>query len=197
MNENPSPNVLNRIWYWILYMLGITQVWDDFRVAASAAQPGPGAANAPTWGAIGGSGNIDGWGFSPSALDEIFFMVQMPHSWFEGTDLNWHVHWAPGSTNTGNVVWFMDYRWANIDEAFPAEATLTWDADAGSGTTMTHQMTGYQTMSGTGKTHSSMVICRLYRNGGAGSDTFTGTAWLLEIDFHFRATPLSGELILS
>jgi hypothetical protein len=39
---------------------------------------------------------------------------------------------------------------------------------------------------GTGKKLSSQLICRLYRDTGDSRDDFANTAYLVEIDFHFK-----------
>jgi hypothetical protein len=60
-----------------------------------------------------------------------------------------------------------------IDECLPATA-------------FKHLLTPLPTMSGSGKTLSSMIICRLYRDADAGADDFAYDAGLFEIDFHYQ-----------
>lgn len=156
--------------------------WEDVRVSGHSVKKA--ATNTPTAGAFMTTLLID-W-FSASALNEVFFTVQLPHSYKQGSNLKPHVHWTPSSTHTGQVDWFLDYSWQNAEGGvFPAVDTVTL-SDNGGGTAYAHLLTASGTIVGTGKTISSMLACRLYRDGGSGNDTFTGTAGLLEFDLHYQ-----------
>lgn len=126
-------------------------------------------------------------------MDQIFFEVQMPHCWKVGSRIYPHVHWSPDTTDTGNCTWKLEYSWANINDAFGAPATIT-ATQAGSGTAWKHQLATFEAgagIDGTGKTLSSMIACRLYRD--APTDTFTGDAFLLEFDIHFEIDTLGSR----
>ena len=171
---------------------GAATVWEDLRVPVNATKKGE--SKPPTEGAFLTTFIIE-W-FSASAENELFFTVQLPHNYKEGTDLKPHVHWTPSNTDTGTVVWLLDYSWANIDGTFPGSAQIPL-SDVGSGTVGDHQLTASGTLTGTSKTISSMVVCRISRDGGAGTDDFTGTAGLLEIDFHYEIDSLGSNLELT
>ena len=91
----------------------------------------------------------------------------------------------PPTTGTGVVEWQLEYFWVNIDGT-AGNTTILSLTDAGDGTAYKHQVASWSAISGTGKTVSSMLMCRIFRDGGNGSDTFTGDALLLEIDFHYQ-----------
>jgi len=162
-------------------------VWDDLRISGSKARLG---ATAPTFGAFGPSGNLKVLLFDEGQADEIHFELQMPHSWLEGTNLYPHVHWCPVTTEAGNVVWQLEYAWANIDGTYGAPGAMASAATAAGGTAWVHKMTdllesGNNYISGTGKTISSMLVCRLFRDAGTGSDTLTEDVAFLEFDLHY------------
>jgi len=133
--------------------------------------------------------------FADSKVQSVYFNVQMPHAWKQGTDLGAHVHWTtrPGDAAPGanRVVWGIEYQWVNIAEnhavSNPPISTgsitinLNGTLDAGE-----HAITPIGTISGTGKTLSSVLVCRVFRNGGASDDNYTGKAALLSIDFHYQ-----------
>ena len=89
------------------------------------------------------------------------------------------------------VSWGLEYTWSDIGSAFgntsiiysnthtPADATLAASK---------HYTTEFAEINGAGKTISSMLVCRLFRDatGGGATDSYGSDAGLLEIDFHFE-----------
>lgn len=120
-------------------------------------------------------------------VEEVFFDVQMPHSWEEGSTIYPHIHWAPGDGSTGNVVWYLDYTWANIDGTFTTPVTVSSGAVAAGGEAFKHNMTMIPTggIPGTNKTISSVLTCRLYRDHGD-DDTYNNDAFAVSIDIHYK-----------
>lgn len=153
--------------------------YDDFRVPATAVNP-PGLISDPGW----DDTNV-GWLFDANSTEQLQVIVQLPHSWAEGSDIEPHVHWQPTTTNTGNVLWRMEYKWVNIDDVDPGTFTTVNQTQAGSGAVNTHQLMSFGTISGAGKTASSIISIKLSRVGGDASDTYTADARLKEFDFHY------------
>ena len=125
-------------------------------------------------------------------MEQVFFNVQLPHSYYTGSDIYPHIHWSPDGVNTDNVRWALAYEWMNIDTVYDS-STIIYVAHAGSGTSLMHQMASFSPISGIGKTMSSMLICRMFRDAANEADTFTGDAFLLEIDFHFQLSRLGSK----
>lgn len=120
--------------------------------------------------------------FADNAEEQVFFIVELPPSYKEGSDLPLHLHWAPQTTDTGHIDWLLEYTIANHDATFGNTTTLTM-SDNGDGTINKHQEANSDTpIDGTGITIGCMLICRLYRDGGQGGDTFTGDAAFLSFD---------------
>jgi hypothetical protein len=171
---------------------GDATVWEDLRIPGTSTQLG---ASAPDLGAFLGSGNILVPRFDGNATTEqVFFTAQLPHSYKEGTNITPHIHWTPTDTNSGNVHWQLEYSWANIGSAFSAPTTITV-TDAASGTAWDHQVAGFSAISGTGKTISSMLSCRLFRDPTDAADTYAYDAAFLEIDFHFEGDTVGSTTI--
>lgn len=180
-----------------LRLYGNATQWDDLRIAGSNVRLG---ATAPTLATFGPSGNLRTLRFDAGQNDEVFFEIQMPHAWKEGSRIYPHVHWAPVSATAGNVVWTLEYSWANINEAFGAPSTMNTDATAAGGTAWVHKITAFKDGSanayidGTGKTLSSMIAFRLSRNAGAGSDTLAADVAFLEFDIHYEVDSFGSDL---
>lgn len=172
-----------------LVMNNDATVWEDIRTSGSMVRSG---SSAPSLAVFGPSGSLRVYNFDAGQHDEIEFEIQMPHSWKVGTKIYPHIHWAPVSAAAGNVVWQLDYSWASVGSAFVAPTTMTTDATAAGGTAWVHKLTrfkdgsGNSYIDGAGQTLSSMLVCRLHRDAGAGSDTLAAAVAFLEVDFHYE-----------
>ena len=174
-----------------LLLLGSATVWDDIRV--SLITRGSGGVN-PTFSQIQNS--LYAYKFSGTADNEIFFEIQMPHSWREGTKIYPHVHWAPNGTSTGNVTWGMDYEWQNINGTFTGSTSNISTSIAADGTSKKQQITNIGTgIEESDKKISSMILCRLYRSGGA--DTNNDESFLLAFDIHYEVNTMGSREILT
>ena len=159
-------------------------LWDDLRVEMGRATVGT---DPPTLAAF--LGTTQAWSFSAAATNSVMFVMQLPHGWAPGSTLYPHMHWAPASTNVGNVRWELEYTWTNIGGTFGAPTTVTVDAAAG-GVANVHKVTTLGAIVGTGKTASSIMVCRAARLGAHGNDTFTGAVFGLSVDFHIQLTSM-------
>ena len=165
---------------------GDAVVWDDLRVPVEAT--GAGSTRKPGFSKFldDGSGSQGVWvqWFDDNAEEELYFTVQLPHSYKEGTDIQPHVHWVSKHANAGDVVWGLEYTWANMGDAFQNTTIIT-----GTGSNdgiYNHHITSLGLISGTGKDYSSMLVCRIFRDAGNAADTYTKDAGVLEVDFHFQ-----------
>jgi hypothetical protein len=128
--------------------------------------------------------------------EEVFFTLQLPHGYKESSDIEAHMHFA-FPANTTNVVRFgLDYAWANIDQSIPAVDTLYFN-HTGTNDADIHNMQSFGTISGAGKTISSMILCRLFRNSSSASDNYTGSVDLLEVDFHYQRDTIGSRGVIT
>ncbi|KKL91058.1 hypothetical protein LCGC14_1898460, partial [marine sediment metagenome] len=162
-------------------------VWDDIRVDALATKIGP--LKQPTFSQFAddgaGSTGVFTYMFADNAEEQVFFGVLIPHGYKLGSNLQPHVHWSPQTTDTGQVDWFLEYTIANLNGTFGNTATIIM-SDNGDGTINKHQIAETDVIDGSSLTLASKLICRLYRDGGQGTDNLTGDAALLEFDIHFE-----------
>jgi hypothetical protein len=166
---------------------GDATTWDDVRVPLSATRVG--AAQVPDFSQVAdnGSGSVGVYAliFPDNTLKQVFFALQMPHSYKLESDLHPHIHWMPQTTNTGTVNWELEYSIISINGTLPS-TTLVTIPQEGAGAVNTHQLAENADIDGTGLGLSSMLLGRISRNGGVGADNFTGDAALLEFDLHFE-----------
>lgn len=138
--------------------------------------------------------------FNSSIEEEVYFEVQMPHSWKEGTIIYPHVHWVPLSSATSaesNVSWGLEYTWSNINELFDDTNIISNNVTMSDGSLIAdnHYVTILGAIDGTGKKISSMILCRLFRDatGVLSEDNYTGLAGLLEFDIHYQSDSFGGS----
>lgn len=163
-------------------------VWDDIRVPISSAKRL--GLTDPDWVKFkddgAGSVGVYALAFDNVRDEEVFFSVQMPHSYKEGSDIDPHVHWAPSSGAAGDVIWALEYVWADETTGVFGNTTIITITTATAEVSHKHQRAEFAYISGTGKKISSMLMCRLYRFATSASDDYAADVFLLEFDFHFR-----------
>ena len=158
-------------------------VWEDLRAPATGVDvAGPATPATP-------DSTHPSLIFANAATNTAFIAFQLPHQWIEGSILRPHIHWAPMSTNTGDVYWRLEYQFLNTGDVVGAYTTVNILATAG-GVDEALQLNNFGDVSTTGVTISAMMLCKLSRIGGDGTDTFTSTARLYEFDVHYRSAGL-------
>ena len=162
-----------------------TVVWDDLRVPLENTKLTP-TKSEPEFAAFIDGTYLYGFKATNAADESLHFVAQIPHGYKFGTDLYPHIHWCPSNTDTGDVEWELEYLIANQDVAFGATAATLSETVAAPGTAFQHTRTYFDAIPGSAITSlSTMLICRLTRRADLVTDTFTGTAWALEFDFHY------------
>jgi len=169
-------------------------VWTDISIPMTTAKAS--GTNDPTWGQLTDDGSsstgIFAWNFSASTEEELWFAAEFPHGWKSESDAEVHIHWAPDSTDTGNVVWGVEWYWTNIGGTI-GNSTISEVTVAADGTINKHQYDDIVSLTGTGKTLSSHIMGRVFRKAADGADTFTGGAFLLSLGVHFEMDSLGSR----
>ena len=166
--------------------------WDDLRFPATAINP-PGQASDPDVEATTGL-----LLFAAAGTETIFALVQMPHSWKEGSVVKPHVHWQKTTSADGDVYWQLDYKKIPIGDVMDAEFTTLSATTPVSGTpdndtANEHLLTSFADIDMTGLTLSDCLLCKISRIGGNAADTYGADARLLEFDIHFQINTLGSE----
>lgn len=134
--------------------------------------------------------------FSKTATNTMPFNVQIPHSYQAGTAIEMHCHVVYPNAGTGNSVWQATYNWANINDMFDAASTTSTPVTVASpNAARTHKLIELvSTITGTGKTLSSILLCSLSRVGGDGADDYNDVIYLIGVDVHIRRDALGSRL---
>jgi hypothetical protein len=130
---------------------------------------------------------------SPSATQVIAIIAQMPHSWKLGSTIYPHIHWMPITTNTGSVLWHIEYKWTNVFATESGTWTTLDILSPADGIAFKHQLSSFGGISGEGKYLSSILTIKISRIGGDGTDTYTADALLKEFDIHYEMDTLGSR----
>lgn len=111
------------------------------------------------------------------------YVYQLPHSWREGTSVEFHLHVEHDTT--GTPVFALQYQWVNTNAVIPA----TWTRITSTGFVYTrtsgqkiHNMIEFPAISGVGKTISSIFKVKIYRI----DNSYIGDCRILEADLHIE-----------
>lgn len=177
-----------------LTLHGTATVFDDVFTPATAMQLGgsadPGFAKLLDNGS--GSQGVFTYLFDAAAVEELYFSVQLPRGYKEGSDITPRLHWAPTNTNTGTARWGLEYTWANIDGTL-GNTTLVYAEDAGDGTAYKQQRADFAAIGGSGKTIGGALLCRVFRDAGHGNDTYNADAALLGLALQLELDTLGSN----
>jgi len=124
------------------------------------------------------------------ATEILYLIVQMPHRWKAGSDIFPHVHY--NRTSAGKPTFKIDYSWFNIGSAVAAPGTtlplatevITYTSGS------IHQINqSTAAISGSGKTMSSILLIKLYRD----DNTVSGDVLTYQFDLHFEIDSLGSN----
>lgn len=167
--------------------------WEDLRVPATSINLPGGIADADR-------DTDNGTLLFDAATDEYAVaVVQLPHSWQEGTSVYPHVHWAKTTSATGDVAWVMEYKAYKINEVGAgAWATLATVTTPVAGTPDTNQaekhlISTFGELVMTGYEFSDILLIRIYRDANNAADTYGADARLLEFDIHYQIDSLGSD----
>lgn len=179
-------------------------VWEDLRVAVTAGRTG--ASNPPTFAKFidNGAASVGvyaaDFAYQANVINEeqLWFDVQIPHSYKLGTDIWPHIHWGLKIAGAADqfVRWGLEYTWACIGDTITNTSIIHVGASSAVTATvqgddplviLKHYMSMFPTIDGSSIDGvSSMLLCRLFRNSSHGDDDLIQTASAFEIDFHYQ-----------
>lgn len=178
--------------------------WDDLRVGVTSLQKK--GTNDPLFTQVrddgGSSTGVFAWEFqdiSNSSLEqELFFEIQMPHSWQEGTSIYPHVHWGPATTDIGTVRWGLEYTIASVNDTFGQTTILYDDAEITEASQYKQLIpAGFGEVDMSDYRISAIILGRLFRNSSHGNDDLEASAFLYSLDWHYQINTLGSSQMLA
>ena len=138
--------------------------------------------------------------FDAASTEILLYIVQIPHGWMEGSDIEPHVHWAKTSSASGNVLWKLEYKIWKTNEVLDAAFTTLSTVSSVNGDTDDQDTEDQQLISTFGRMSlpggfkaSDFVIFKLSRVGGDAADTYGADAELIEFDIHIKLNSLGTD----
>ena len=164
-------------------------VWDDVSIQL-VSQAGKDA-SAPGLETFRGS--LVGYAFDDDSTEELFFSFEMPHGWKTGSALQFHIHYACNTTNTGNAVIGLEISGASINGVFPVPITQTATVPV-DGTQYKQYVAGIiDDFDASALGLSTHFIGRVFRSGADVADTLTGDLFLLTVGVHHEINSLGSR----
>lgn len=173
----------------VMVARGAAMQQDD--VYPAAVSVGVAGANIPQFTAF--NGGLKAYEFPGAAtLKELNLAWQLPHQREDGTNITPHIHVRiPNDASGGNIRFGLELIWANQGDTEAATTTIYADLDiAPNAGNLANEIISFGELDGTGKTYSSLVQARLFRNPAATEDTFGSSVWLMSADIHVQKSRL-------
>ena len=176
-----------------LVFYGSSITYEDIQIPALAAKAND---NPPTLSTFRGSVVTYSFGEQNAQNEEqVFFNVQIPHSWNEGTTLYPHIHFSCGTTSADSVRWGLEYTWANVNGSFGTTTTIYCSKQIGNA--YEHKVAGFGGITPDSNTNkiSSILVCRLFRNSShVTEDSYNGDdVFLLQFDIHYEVNTMGSR----
>jgi hypothetical protein len=176
--------------------VGDATVWRDENVSGENLGVG---ATPPTIAAfVGGIRAFQFAGGTSGTDDELHGSLELNHDYKAGTDIVFHVHFAPMvavSSANGGVTWAVEYTWANDGDvhgaATSADATYSMPNPTAAFKQLRQDVV---TISGAGKTIGSVLAFRIFRNRVA-ANTYADLVALLSVGIHYEVDTIGSRQI--
>jgi hypothetical protein len=136
-----------------------------------------------------------------NTLEEVNDHRELAHSYDPGSDITFHVHWAPTTADSGTVEFFfeVDIRKDGVATPKVSKTLSFWSLT--SGTAWKFQRNNAGTIDGgsAGLAFGDQVSIRFYRDPGAGNpnDTYAADAAIKTYGYHFRNNKTGSRNITS
>lgn len=108
--------------------------------------------------------------FSPTADEEVFTTMELPHNWAVGTDIKVNFHWAPIDNGVGTVTWGVETKIITPESGTLTEASVATQivTDDTSGTTQDEFLeSGLIIIDLSGASIGDFLALRIFRDADA------------------------------
>lgn len=172
-------------WLGAYYASQNEEGWDDITSDLSAGKVA--GANVPTWGTF--RDGLSAYEFSANSMNEIWVTFHVKHDYKEGTNVYPHMHWAADTTSTGVVRWGFEYsvQKGHDQGAFPSTTTVYVETNIATNKQYQHMISEVSDGDAFDALEAdSLILMRIFRDGGHANDTFPDGVFGFTADVHFR-----------
>ncbi len=173
-----------------LKFIGDGTVWDDQQIIIGGVKFA--GASDPSWTPYKGGRIL---AFNKAQDNIIYFTAQLSHKYKLSSNLEFHIHTVHKDGDAGNSIWNLTHSWADVDEDFSAQSTVSKtiaspsDADR-------HELHSFsETITGAGTGVISILLCSLQREGTHEDDTYDDDIYLVALDFHIEMNTIGSRII--
>jgi hypothetical protein len=131
-----------------------------------------------------------------TGTDEVHGTTELLHDYLEGTDLHAHIHWAPTTSDAGNVKWQLEYAWVAVGGVVSSSTTISF-VEAVAGVAMTNQLSVFPIIAGAGMKIGSRFIFRLFRNPADAADTYIHPVAGFDFGLHYQIDTIGSSQVAS
>ena len=131
--------------------------------------------------------------FDPDAINVMYFSAQLPHTYKEGTDIEFHIRVVYPDAGAGDSVWYFTYSWANEGDTFPGATATTIVSPSTGVADELHEIGILAAINGAGKRIGSELLCSIQRSGTLGTDTYANYVYLISCDFRYQVDMLGSR----
>lgn len=128
--------------------------------------------------------------FKNGLINEIYFNILIPNDYKTGSILKPVVHWVSENSGSGFVKWELEFTISNVEQVFPNTTIITanniknLDGVDTSIISNKHLLTIFPDINISTLDYSSILICRLYRDGVM--DTFDEDVGFLKFELNYQ-----------
>lgn len=163
--------------------------WKAEHISGSFVDVEEGAANNPVLTAFRG-GFL--WAFTAEDDDDpMYFDIEMPNDYAEGTDIHFHIDWSIGTAGSGagaeNVKWDLTHSWANRGSVFPSESTESVTVDVQDKEQYEHIDSKICEIRGKGKKMGSVLICSLSLDTTVANNYGANEVFFIDLDMLYQS----------
>jgi len=132
--------------------------------------------------------------FDAANIESVSVVFELNHNYAEGTALSPHVHWYPTNTNTGSVVWGIEYAIVKPGGTAATGTTIT-KTQAANGTAWMQHLAAFSDIAGTGLEIGDQVHMRFHRVANNAADTYNADAAVATIGVHARVNSFGSDAL--
>ncbi len=170
---------------------GAATVWEDENVGDVLLGRG---ASAPDLVQVN-SGTIYLPGFDGvNTTEQLFASIEIPHSYKQGSNLIFHVHWAPVNADVGNVLWQLTYSITEDGDAQSAETTIEIQ-QAAPGVAWEQNRADFPAINGAALLIENQIDFRFFRDPSDDDDTYGSDAVVKTVGFHYEKDTVGSRQI--